>query len=182
MVITNVRFDWLFIWEARAAQEGGPKKFSACCLIPKEDKKQVKEIEKAIENAKQQGIAKGMYTEAQTKAKDFRMCLRDGDEEVAAEQRPAHYKGHYFFNCSSDAQPGIIGPDGKPILNPDSFYSGCYGHVDVNFYPFNKKGGKGVAAGLNNIMKAQDGDRLDGRQKAEDAFADLMPQSDDDLQ
>ena len=60
----------------------------------------------------------------------------------------------------------------KPIIDSDTFYSGCYGHVHVNLFPYNTAGNRGIGVGLNNLMKSADGDRLDGRKSAEDAFAE----------
>jgi len=175
MIIKNVRIDWLFVWEP-----GKQGKYGCCVLLPKgsEQEAQVKE---AIAKAKAAGIAAGKFTEANTKSASFKGCLRDGDFEIETEDRPAHYKGTSFFNCNNASQPGVVGPDTAPLLDQDKLYSGCYCHVDVNFYPYNHpKGGKGVGAGLNNIMLVKEGERLDGRVSAEEAFADLKVT--DDLQ
>ena len=63
-------------------------------------------------------------------------------------------------------------------MDQQDFYSGCYGRADINFFGFDKGGSKGVGCGLNNLMKTQDGERLDGRQKAEDAFSEYADESD----
>ena len=60
-----------------------------------------------------------------------------------------------------------------PALDNDDFYSGCYGSASINFFPYNTKGNKGVAAGLNNVIKTRDGERLAGGKTAEEDFADL---------
>ncbi len=55
----------------------------------------------------------------------------------------------------------------------EDFYSGCYGKASVNFYAFSVNGTNGVACGLNNLIKLEDGDPLGGgRSKAVDDFAD----------
>ena len=51
-------------------------------------------------------------------------------------------------------------------------YSGCYCRFSLNFYPFSVRGNKGVAAGLNNVQKVCDGERLGGGIRAEDDFDD----------
>ncbi len=58
------------------------------------------------------------------------------------------------------------------ILDSSEVYSGCYGRVFINFYAFNTAGNKGIACGLNNVQKVDDGEFLGGRTKAEDDFAD----------
>jgi hypothetical protein len=51
--------------------------------------------------------------------------------------------------------------------------SGDYCNVSVNFYPFNANGNRGVAAGLGNIQKVKDGERLSGRTNAASDFEEL---------
>lgn len=180
MILTNVRVDWLFIWDRN--KDG---KYS-CCAIIKKDDKQHAEVEAAIAKAKAAGIAKGLFTEANMSSSAFKHCLRDGDIEIETEDRPKHYAGASFFNASNvKKQPGVVGPDGKPLMEPSRLYSGCYVNLDVNFFPYNHpKGGKGIGAGFNNIMLVKEGDRLDGQKSADEAFAGFagFAAPEDDLQ
>ena len=57
------------------------------------------------------------------------------------------------------------------ILDPNEVYSGCYGRVSVIFYPYNASGSKGIACGLNNVMKVAEGERLGGGTSAASDFA-----------
>ena len=43
----------------------------------------------------------------------------------------------------------------------------------VTFFPFNANGNRGIAAGLGNIQKVKDGERLAGRTSAASDFDDL---------
>ena len=169
MIIKNVRVDWLFVWE-RSKDD----KYSVCVMVPK-DHPDLPRIEKAIDAAIKQGIEKGKFNEAAVKSSTFKKCLRDGTAEFESEERPERYKDHMFFNASNaKQQPGVVGPDGQPLLTPDRLYSGCYCHVDIGFFAYNHpKGGKGIGAGFNNIMLVKEGDRLDGGKSAEEAFAGL---------
>jgi hypothetical protein len=167
MIITNVRFSYANVFEPKATPSG-QMKYSSSILIPKTDIKTVDTVKKAIADAIDSGVSKGKFKKSQVSL--VRSPLRDGDLEMQQEKRGNEYSGMYFFNCSSDKAPGIVGKDAKPILDENEFYSGCYGHVDVNFYPYSQAGNIGVGAGLNNVMKLKDGERLDGRQSAEKAF------------
>ena len=101
------------------------------------------------------------------------MPLRDGDEDKDDEA----YEGTMFFSASSNRKPQIVDEDVQPILDRDEFYSGCYGRASINFYLFDVSGSKGIAAGLNNLQKLEDGEHLGGGgSSAEDDFGD-----DDDL-
>lgn len=181
MIITNVRFSYLHAFEP-AETPSKEMKYSACLLIPKENEKVLKEIELAVNKAIQKGLDDNKF--AQAHVKTLRLPLRDGDAEHEAGDRGAEYKGMFFINCSSKNKPGIVGPDAKPMFDPDDFFSGCWGHADINFFPYNTAGNKGIGCGLNNLMKTKEDDRLDGRQKAEDAFANFAEtgESEDDLQ
>lgn len=172
MIIQNVRLDWLFCWER--SKKG---KFGACIMLPL-DHPQLDQVQKEIDRKIALGIEQGKFTQANTKSAAFKKCMRDGNEEMEAEDRPAHYKDHKFFNANNKDQPGIVGPDTMPLMDRDQLFSGCFCNVDVNFYPFNNES-KGVGAGLNNIMLTKQGERLDGRQDAATAFAGLQ---DDNLQ
>jgi len=171
MVIKNVLVDWLFCFEP--GQKG---KYGVAILIDKNDP-QITLLQAAIDQAMAKGIAKNMFTKQQTQSSAFKKCLRDGDVEMETEGRPAHYKGKMFFNANNKDQPGIVGPKAEPLMDRNRLYSGCICHVDVNFYPFNKES-KGVGCGFNNIMLVKEGERLDGRTSAEDAFSGLAEATD----
>ena len=177
MVIKDVRVDWLFVFEPN---KNG--KYGACVMLPKGSDQEAR-VKKVIKQAIAKGIADGKFTAANVKSASFKRCLRDGDLEVETEDRPKHYLGHTFFNCSAATQPGIVGPDLQPLVDPEKLYSGCYVNLDVNFYPYSHpKGGKGVGAGLNHIMLVREGERLDGRVSAEEAFAGLAVEDAGSLQ
>lgn len=187
-VITGVvRLSYANIWVPKSI-DGGDEKYSCSILIPKDDKETLRKIKAAIEAAKEQGKA---LWGGKIPAK-LHTPLRDGDEERPDDEA---YAGHYFFNASSKNKPGIAKPIGKgadgrvkfqEITDTTEVYSGCYAKVSVNFYPFNVNGNRGVAAGLNNIVKVQDGEPLGGgRGNIHDEFAnedfdDVVDISDDD--
>lgn len=172
-VITGkARFSYANVWEPKSIN-GSEEKYSVSILIPKEDKKTINAIKKAIEAAKQAGISKfGGKLPA-----NLKLPLRDGDVEREDDET---YAGCYFINANCKTKPGIVDKDCKPIMDSTEFYSGCYGHASVNFYAFNSNGNRGIACGLNNLMKTEDGDPLGGRSRAEDDFAGLGYEDDED--
>lgn len=99
-------------------------------------------------------------------------------------------EGSIFMNVKNKSKPGVVstypGPDGKPtaIDSPDQVYAGCRVRASLRAYAYDVSGNKGVAFSLGNLQKLADGDRLDGRKRAEDEFeADLSakPADLDDL-
>ena len=168
MITSEVRFSYAHVFEA-AATPNGDLKYSVCIMIPKDDKKGLAAINAAIQEAVKKGLENGKIPKA--KVKGIRIPLRDGDAEVESGDRGAEFKGMMFFNASSKNPPGVVDSRLAPLMSADQFYSGCWGRADINFFPYSNAGNIGVGAGLNNVMKSREGDRLDGRQKAEDAFA-----------
>lgn len=173
-VITGtVRLSYCHVFEPQSI-DGGEAKYSTAILIPKSDKETLRKIKAAVDAAKEIGKSKwGGKIPANCKTP-----LRDGDEERPDDEA---YAGHYFLNASSKNQPGIAKPIGKgadgktkfqEITDSTEVYSGCYAKVSLNFFPFDAKGNRGVAAGLNNVVKVQDGEFLGGRSSVNDEFAD----------
>lgn len=165
VVTGKVRFCYANVFEASAMNEGEAAKYSVCILIPKDDVKTIEKIEKAIEVAKQLGKAK-LADKSGRIPSNIKTPLRDGDDERGDD--PA-FEGMYFINASSTRKPGIVNRDLEPIMSKDEFYSGCYGRASINFYAFNVQS-KGIACGLNNLQKLEDGESLVGGSSAEADF------------
>lgn len=171
VVTSKVRFSYAHVFEPSAIEEGQTKKYSVSLIIPKSDTKLVSKIKAAIKAALEEGKAKfGGKIPA-----NYKNPLRDGDEERPDDEA---YKDSYFINANSVRKPGIVDENLDPIMDQDEFYSGCYGRASINFYAFNVSGNKGVAAGLNNLQKLEDGPKLAGGSSAEEDFGS---DSDDDL-
>lgn len=171
VVTGRVRFSYLHVWEPTAIQEGQDKKFSVSLIIPKSDKKTIADINKAIKAATEAGKAKfgGKIPS------NIKLPLRDGDIDRPDDE---NYEDCYFLNANCKTRPGVVDKALNPILDQDELYSGCYGRASVTFYAFNTNGNKGIACGLNNLMKLSDGEPLGGRSTAESDFGDL---EEDDL-
>ena len=67
-------------------------------------------------------------------------------------------------------KPGIVDKDVNPILDQSELYSGCYGRASITFYAYNANGNKGIACGLQNLQKLEDGEPLGGKSNAADDF------------
>lgn len=164
VVTGRVRFAYVSIFEPSVGLEGEGPRYKVRALIPKVDVDTVDKINLAVENAMRAGAA----IWGGSIPGDLKLPLRDGDLEKPEQ---AEYAGHYFINCSSKIKPGIIDKNKKKIVDENEVYSGCYGRVSINFYPFNKAGKRGVGCGLLNVLRLEDGEHL-GRSRAEDDFAD----------
>lgn len=176
VVTGKVRFCYANVFEAVAMNEGETPKYSVCILIPKTDTQTIDKINKAVEAAKQAGKAKIADKNGKIPS-TLKTPLRDGDEERGDD--PA-FEGMYFINANSSRKPSIVDADLNPIMNKDEFYSGCWGRASINFYAYNVQS-KGVAAGLNNLQKLEDGESLMGGSSAEEDFGGENAFGNDDL-
>lgn len=172
VVTGKVRFSYANVFEPKAVGDGAPK-YSASILIPKKDKATLKKIEKAIQKAAEEGKSKHFGGKV---PKNLRSPLRDGD--VDREEDPA-YEGMMFINANNLSKPGIVDEDLNKIIDPDEFYSGCYGRASLVFFAYNFEGtSKGVGVQLVGAQKTEDGERLAGF--TFDAEADFGDDGDDD--
>ena len=180
-VITGVQTRWSYanVWNPKAMAEGAKPKYSVSLIITKSDTVTIQKIKAAI---------KAAYEEGQSKLKGngksvpplaaIKTPLRDGDVERPDDEA---YQNAYFVNANSPTPPGIVDADRQPIIDTSEVYSGVYGRASITFYAFNSNGNKGIACGLNNLQKIADGEPLGGKTRAEDDFADLDDEDDDDF-
>lgn len=166
-VVIPCRFSYIHVWEAASIGDDGDKKFSVSCIIPKSDKTTTDKVKEAIKAAYTSGITSKFNGK---KPASWKNPLRDGDTDRTEDDA---YQNSFFINASAKTRPGVVDKARQPITDQEEFYSGCYGYVSINFYPFNAKGNVGVAAGLNNVMKVKDGESLGGRVSADADFAEV---------
>ena len=163
VVTGKVRFSYANVFSPKAAQEGATPKYSVSIIIPKSDTKTITDINKAFEEVKTASAT--LFGGSVPKM--LKGGLRDGD----LEKDDAAYANSYFINANSVNKPGVVDNDLNPIIDPSEFYSGCYGRASITFYPYNSNGSKGIACGLNNIQKTEDGEQLGGGSSAASDFA-----------
>lgn len=162
----KIRMSYVTIDKPRAIVEGQEPKYSMSILIPKSDKKTLSEIKEAIEEAKKAAIKDKWNGKLPA---NLRIPLRDGDLERSDDDV---YAGHYFINANSKIKPLAIDSDKQEILDLSEVYSGCYGRVVINFYPYSAPGNKGIGCGLLGVQKLHDGEPLGGGRISVDAFGD----------
>jgi len=176
IITGKVRLSYCKIFNPEPDDNGEPK-YSTAILIPKTDKVTLQKIKAAVEAAKEAG--KGKW--GGKIPPNLKTPLRDGDAEKDTDEHP-EYKGHYFLNATSRQKPGIVDKQLNEIIDSTEVYSGCYARVSLNFYAYEAKGNRGIAAGLNNVQKMADGEHLGGgRSRAEDDFDAIEDDEDDYL-
>jgi len=171
--VGEVRLSYCHLFTPEAVADGGDKKYSVSVIIPKSNTKLVNAVKAAIEAAVQAGLPKFGGKRPAT----LKTPLRDGDAERPDDEA---YADSYFINATSRTKPGIVKAmkvNGESrlveVTNEEEIYSGCYGYVSVNFFAFNNAGNRGIAAGLNNVLKTRDGEYLGGRSSAQSDFGGM---------
>lgn len=165
-LVTPCRISFANIWEPKSIN-GSDEKYSVSCLVPKSDKATLAKIDKAIKAAIED--AKGKKWGGKIPP-NLKLPLHDGDIDRPDDE---NYAGHMYFNATSKDAPQIVDRRVQPILDPMECGSGDYCNVSVNFYGFAASGNKGIAAGLGNIQKVKDGERLAGRTTAASDFTEV---------
>lgn len=153
VVTGKVRFAYVNIFTPRAIKEGQSPRYSLCILIPKEDMETLGKIKAAQGDA----ALLGSSIWGGTIPKNLKTPLRDGDFEMTQSKE---FAGHYFLNAVSKYKPKVVDRNLSSITDPEEFYSGCFGRVSLNFYPYKNGDSSGIGCGLQNLQKLEDGEAL----------------------
>lgn len=162
-VTTGVaRISYEHLLKPHAFNEGDEPKYSCTILIPKSDTATVAAINKAIEAAIKDGVAK---TWGGTKPAKLDPILHDGDGTRPTDGEPygPECKGHWILNAKAKEtdKPPVVDNHCELIIDPNEVYSGMYAKVAVLFYPYGKPK-KGITCILKAVQKVKDGDPLGG--------------------
>ena len=149
---------------------GADPQYSACLVFDKDA--DLSDLKKAVDDT---GRAKwGQKYASLKESGEIRIPFRNDRLK-----EKGYEPGSVYINVRSKQKLGIAskyaGPDGKPqvITDPGEVYSGCKVRATLSVFAYDKAGNHGISFGLNNVQKLADGERLDGRLKAEDDFVPL---------
>jgi hypothetical protein len=158
------RSTFAFVFEPRETPNG-ELKYSTGMIFSKDDLAILRPVAQAIVDV----TAKKFGIDWKKWPKNLKCPIGDGDEERDGKE----WENSWFLNAGSKSKPGIVDRNLDPIIDREEFYSGCFARASLTFYAYDTSGNKGVGTGLNNLIKWEDGDRLDGSTSAEDDFKDL---------
>lgn len=171
----KVRLSYVNLFQPRAIAEGQDEKYSVSIIIDKDDKKTLDAFNKSLNAAYVAGADKLGKNGKVPPLTSVKSPLRDGDIDRPDDEA---YAGKYFINANSKQRPQVVDAEMNAILDPLEVKSGDYGRVSINLYVFNTNGNKGIAAGLGNVQKLEDGEPLGSVVAAENDFGD---DNDDDI-
>jgi hypothetical protein len=165
----KVRLSYVHLLQPFANRNSGEEKYSVTVLVPKTDVATRQRIDAAIEAATQAGLK--MWGSRPPKVAN---PVYDGDGVRPSDGLPfgPECHGHWVFtaSCKKDRPPRVVDANIQDIMDPREIYSGIYGRVGVDFFPYNQAGKKGVGCGLTNVQKLTDGEPLGNRTTAEEDF------------
>lgn len=175
ITIGECRLSYVHVFKPYAAMVGQDPKFSLVALLPKTNTTGKAQIDAAIEAARQIGLSGKWNGQAPAL---LQTTVHDGDGVKSnGESYGDECKGHWVINCNAnvDHPPKIVDRQLQPVINESDIYSGMYGWVNINFYPYLFGGKKGIGCGLNAVMKSRDGQPLGGSAPSVDeAFAGIQ--------
>lgn len=174
IIIPCCRLSYPALFKPREMSEGeGSAKYQATILIPKSATQIVTElmskIQSEVEDAKKpDGAWKGANPPQPA------MPVYDGDGVQPKSGKPwgPECAGHWVLRTSSTSKPDVVDEHGEPALEASKVYAGCYCHFSVNIKAYNNKQ-LGIAAFLNCVGFAKDGEPLEAHASAKEDFAGL---------
>jgi len=181
-VVTPVgRLSYPHLFERQESMNPGEEgKYAAAIIF--EEGTDLTELKKAIVAAAKEKFGADKAAEMIQKGK-LRLPLREDGEDKGYPENST------FFNARTSYEPQVISryidPEtGSPrvITNPNEMYPGCDVKFSVTPYGYDVAGNRGVALGLNAVLKYGDNTRLDGRRTAESVFGgDILAPEEADL-
>lgn len=165
----KVRLSYVHLFQPYAARPGQEAKYSTTILIPKSDIATKQRIDAAIQAAIEQGVSSKWNG---IRPPQVAIPIHDGDGPRPSDGMPfgEECRGHWVMTVSSNRQQAVVDINVNPILDQTEIYSGIYARVNINFFPYNANGKKGVGAGLGPVQKLADGEPLAGTISPEQAF------------
>lgn len=179
LILKNVRFSYVRVFEAEQYQGVGEFHYSVTLLIPKTDTALIKQINDAVKAEAQAYFGSDPKFKGQVPA-NFKSPLRDGD--APEKEGQAGYEGCYYIVAKRKEEHGkpiVIDKGKRPITVKEEMYSGCWGVASISIYGYNMSAdNRGITSGLNGIQKVTDDDRLDGGSSVND-FENMEDENDD---
>lgn len=167
VVTGKVRFSYEHIMKPYANQnnkdQNAEQKYSVTVLLPKSDTSTKARIDKAIQAALKRGVDMKRFRDG-TPLDKLPTPIYDGDGYRSDGYTPfgPECKGMWVFTASTsaDRRPGVVDANGNPLLDPTEIYSGIWGRVSVDFFPYAVPSRQGIGCSLCNVQKLSDGEPL----------------------
>lgn len=171
LYLPNVRISYPHLFQPRAVRQGDTPKFGCQLLIPvnapayPENQIPGNSLVEQLWNARHKIVQDEMGGIAPTNPQKELPC-KQGD--LLVQQHP-EYAGFWVLSANSTTAPHVVDENVQPVMDQSKIYAGCFVNASIGLFVYDNMG-KGIAAGLNGVQFARDGERLDGRPAAGDLF------------
>ncbi len=168
MLVKMVRISYPHLFQPKAAAPNAQPKYSCALVVPK-DHPTVAELNTAYAQ-----VAGAAWPQGAPAGMAFPWSDGDTDPKLNDPAKaPNIFLGAVRFQCNSTTRPTVVDEHKVEVIDPGKIYAGCYVHASISLYSYVNKPGNGVTFGLDGIMFAAEGDRLDGRPSNDSMFADI---------
>lgn len=145
-------------------------KYAVTCMLPKANVQVKAKMDAAIEAAKRCDRALRLW--GGNTPMNLHIPIWDGDGvNKNGEQYGPECKGCWVFTASSNPEhspkPRVVHRDNleEEILDASQIYSGMYGIVLINCYPYDVSGNRGIGFGFDSLIKTRDGEVIAGSRR-----------------
>lgn len=183
LVLKNVRFTWVRVFEARDAFKSGSPRYEVTLLLPKSDKELVNKVRNTIKELQDEYVAahpKFVIPKSGRQGENWNP-IKDGDDSAYSEE--FGYFKISAYRKEKDGAPLVIDKFKQPITRKEDIYSGSWGVASIDAYVYDNEGGKGITFGLNGLQKVKDDEAFGGggAGSVEDDFDDESSADDDPI-
>jgi ssDNA-binding protein len=172
VITTKFRVNYCHVFKPKLNKQSNKEEYSVlACFAKGAD---ISNMKAAMQAAitKKWGPDKSRWpTKLKNPLKDQSEMAKNIDGKVIM---PAGFEaGAIMVNLKSKEKPPVVDQGKKHIADTTLFYSGCYARAVIQARTFDMEGSKGVRFELISLQKWEDGEKLDGRTKPEDDYAEI---------
>lgn len=143
-------------------------KYGVTVLVPKTDARTKQLMDNGIAAAIQMGVEKKWGGQRPPQPP---IPLWDGDGlRSTGEAFGPECRGHWVITASNTERPRVVDLNLQDIVDASQIYSGMYGNVSFDFFPYNSEGKRGIGCSLVSVRKTRDGEPLVSRASVEDDY------------
>ena len=179
LTLTNVRLNYLHVFEPKLNTISKKEEYSATILLPKSDTENVKRLNAALKAEKRakwdDDIPEGLE-----------IWIKDGDTDNKKRERKGKKPvkcnaGMYVLQPTSQEQIAVVDRGLNRIITPGKIKNGDYFNISINVYAYDNKFGEGITFYLNTIQFFKAGESLGNAVSPEDVFKRYDDADSDDI-
>ena len=130
------------------ADDNGKENYSIAIMFDKvKDKESIDQIKKLMAELMTDRFGKDLSNWPQ-----LIPTLKDGNEKAA---KYPNFAGKVYMEAKTMYKPGIVDENVCDLIDKKELFSGCKIRIDMNLYFWERKGRKGISAGLYNVQRIE---------------------------